>query len=234
MTGQGAAPTFAYASDQSVMVSFGDQVTLETHRRLLKLLRLLEQEPIRGVRNLHPAYCSMLIVFDPVTRDHETIRRALGDYLARLDTVMLPDPPTVEIPVCYGGEFGPDLPDVAQAHGMSPEQVIEMHSSAKYVVYFLGFVPGFAYLGGLPEQLATPRLQTPRKRVPAGSVAIGGSHTGIYPFETPGGWRIIGKTPVAIFDGKRTHMCRVAMGDMIRFKPVSQAEFTTIAANASH
>jgi KipI family sensor histidine kinase inhibitor len=210
------------------MVSFGNSATLDAHRRVLKLLRLLEREPVRGVRNLHPAYCSILLVFDPVTRTHEHIQAALGDYLARLDTVLLPEPPTVEIPVCYGGEFGPDLEGVAEAHAMSVQQVVELHSSADYIVYFLGFVPGFAYLGGLPEQLATPRLATPRKRVPAGSIAIGGGHTGIYPFETPGGWRLIGKTPLAIFDPNREHMSRLAMGDHVRFRPISSGEFASL------
>ena len=124
----------------------------------------------------------------------------------------------VEIPVSYDG---PDLNDVATLHNMTPEQVIELHSSATYIVYFVGFVPGFAYLGGLPGELATPRLQTPRKRVPKGSVAIGGTHTGVYPFETPGGWRLIGKTPVEIFDPESAELSRLLIGDQVRFTPLA-------------
>lgn len=137
----------------------------------------------------------------------------------------LPEPRLVEVPVCYGGEHGPDLLDVAALHEMSPEHVVELHSSADYVVYFVGFVPGFAYLGGLPAEIATPRLPAPRKRVPTGSVAIGGSHTGIYPFVTPGGWRLIGKTPLQIFDGGRRGLSRLVIGDRVRFVPISTEQF---------
>jgi KipI family sensor histidine kinase inhibitor len=210
---------FQYASDQSLMVYLGDSIDLDTHHRVLKLLRLLEAELVAGVRNLHPAYHSMLIVFDPVAQDHGELERILTGYLNRLEDVALPEPRTVEIPVAYGGDAGPDLNDVAAHHQMTPERVIELHSSAEYIVYFVGFVPGFAYLGGLPEQLATPRLKAPRKRVPKGSVAIGGTHTGVYPFETPGGWRLIGKTSLEIFDPDRAELSRLCIGDLVRFVP---------------
>jgi KipI family sensor histidine kinase inhibitor len=212
---------FRYASDQSLMVYLGDAINLETHHRVLKLLRLLEAEPIDGVRNLHPAYDSILIVFDPIVQDHANVEQIVGGYVARLDDLRLPEPRTVEIPVDYGGEFGPDLNDVAALHGMTPQRVVDLHSSACYVVYFVGFVPGFAYLGGLPEELATPRLQSPRKRVPKGSVAVGGSHTGVYPFETPGGWRLIGRTPIEIFDPDCAELSRLCIGDLVRFVPTS-------------
>jgi KipI family sensor histidine kinase inhibitor len=212
--------TFRYASDQSLMVYLGEQVNLETHHRVLKLLRLLEAEPIPGVRNLHPAYCSLLIVFDPVEQEHGNVERIVGAYMDRLETVELPAPRTVEIPVRYGGNDGPDLNELAAIHNITPERVIKLHSSASYVVYFMGFVPGFAYLGGLPPELATPRLTAPRKRVPKGSVAIGGSHTGVYPFETPGGWRLIGKTPIEIFDPDSAQLSCLQIGDLVRFRPL--------------
>jgi KipI family sensor histidine kinase inhibitor len=209
---------FQYASDQSLMVYLGEGIDLDTHRRVLKLLRLIEAEPVPGVRNLHPAYNSLLIVYDPVA-DRFQLERVLRDRIERLDAVILGAPRTVEIPVKYGGEAGPDLEELARIHSISPERVIELHSSAEYVVYFVGFVPGFAYLGGLPDSLATPRLESPRKRVPAGSVAIGGSHTGVYPFETPGGWRIIGRTSLQIFDPHHVELSRVRIGDLVRFQP---------------
>jgi KipI family sensor histidine kinase inhibitor len=209
---------FQYASDQSLMVYLGEEINLETHHRVLKLLRMLEAEPIEGVRNLHPAYQSILIVFDPVRQDHSNVERIVAGYLKRLDAIVLGEPRVVEIPVCYDG---PDLGDVAALHGISAERVIEIHSSARYVVYFVGFVPGFAYLGGLPQELATPRLETPRKKVPKGSVAIGGTHTGVYPFETPGGWRLIGRTPVEIFDPERAELSRLTIGDVVRFTPIA-------------
>jgi KipI family sensor histidine kinase inhibitor len=215
--------TFRYASDQSLMVYLGDEIDLPTHHRVLKLLRLLEAEPIPSVRNLHPAYTSILIVFDPLTQDHESLERILAEYIARLDSVALPEPRTVEIPVHYGGEHGPDLLDLAALHGLTPEHVVQLHSSASYIVYFVGFVPGFAYLGGLPPELATPRLESPRKRVPKGSVAIGGTHTGVYPFETPGGWRLIGRTPLDIFDPDSAELSRLRIGDRVLFAPVAPA-----------
>lgn len=206
--------TFRYASDQSLMVYLGEKSDLETHHRVLKLLRLLESEPIPGVRNLHPAYNSILIVFDPVDQEHQNIERTVATYLARLDEIKLPDPRTVEIPVIYDG---PDLADVAKLRHLSPEMVINLHTNAIYTVFFVGFVPGFAYLGGLPAELATPRLEAPRKRVPKGSVAIGGTHTGVYPFETPGGWRLIGRTNIEIFDPESAELSKLRIGDQVRF-----------------
>ncbi len=208
--------TFRYASDQSLMVYLGDKIDLETHRRVLKLLRLLEAEPIPGVRNLHPAYNSILIVFDPVDQEHKNIKHTVATYLDRLDEILLPDPRTVEIPVFYDG---PDLADVARFHSISTDRVIELHSKAMYLVYFVGFVPGFAYLGGLPAELATPRLESPRKRVAKGSVAIGGSQTGVYPFDSPGGWRLIGRTPLEIFDPESPELSKLRIGDRVRFIP---------------
>ncbi len=207
---------FEYASDQSLMVYLGDGINLETHHRVLKLLRMLETAPIPGIRNLHPAYNSLLIVFDPVVLPHSYVQHSISTFLEELDSIVLPPPRVVEIPVHYDG---PDLDELAALHGMTPGRVIELHSSAEYIVYFVGFVPGFAYLGGLPEELATPRLQTPRKRVPKGSVAIGGSHTGVYPFETPGGWRLIGRTPLEIFDPHSAELSRLRIGDQVRFVP---------------
>jgi KipI family sensor histidine kinase inhibitor len=212
---------FGYASDQSLMVYVGEEIDLPTHHRVLKLLRLLEADPLPFVRNLHPAYCSILIVFDPIHQDHATLESVLTQYAARLDSISLPEPRTVEIPVRYGGEDGPDLAELASLRGLTPQRVVELHSSASYIVYFVGFVPGFAYLGGLPPELATPRLESPRKRVPRGSVAIGGSHTGVYPFETPGGWRLIGRTSLEIFDPDLAELSRLRIGDLVRFTPVT-------------
>lgn len=225
MHGSAVDAQFRAASDQSLLVSFGQQITLENHQRVLKLVHLLESQPIDGVRNLHPAYCTVLIKFDPLKLDHDELQSRLLPYLARLDKAPLPKPQQIEIPVCYGGEFGPDLNDVATMHGISLTQAIELHSSPLYRVYFLGFAPGFAYLGGLPSLLATPRLETPRAKVPQGSVGIGGNQTAVYPFATPGGWRLIGRTPLAMFRRDQARMNLLQIGDRVCFRPISKQEF---------
>ena len=178
-----------------------------------------------GVLNVQPAYASVLIKFDPLMSNHAEIESALRKSLGHFDDVKLPPPRLKGIPVCYGGDFGPDLQEVAFLRGISAEEVIRLHTSAAYTVYFLGFVPGFAYLGGLPEKLATARLSTPRKQVPAGSVAIGGNQTGVYPTATPGGWRLIGKTPLKLFDPASAHSSFFEIGDQVRFIPILAEEF---------
>ncbi len=220
------------ASDQTLLVYFGERISLSTHRTIAKFLKLSGTEPIPGVLNLQPAYTSVLVKFDPRLTSHSELDASISSVLSRLGDVKLPAPRTCEIPVCYGGEVGPDLNEVARLHSISTEEVVRVHSRATYTVYFLGFVPGFAYLGGLPEQLATPRLATPRKSVPAGSVAIGGSQTGVYPTSTPGGWRLIGKTPLKLFDPAAAHASFFELGDEVRFIPISTDEFARLAAKS--
>jgi inhibitor of KinA len=217
---------FQPASDCSLLISFGQQITTDAHQSVIRLLRLLEAEPVNGVRNLHPAYCSLLIKFDPLKFRHQQLESILRHYLDRLQDVYLPQPRQVEIPVCYGGAHGPDLNEVGAVHRMSPEQVIELHTSVSYQVYFFGFVPGFAYLGELPAGLTTPRLATPRRSVPAGSVGIAGSQTGVYPFATPGGWRLLGRTPVRMFRPDAINW--LSIGDHVRFMPISHEQFAAL------
>jgi inhibitor of KinA len=219
---------FQRASDQSLLIYFGQQITLDAHEHVRKLLRLLESEPLAGVRNIHPAYCSVLVKFDALKLRHQELEETLKQYLARLEDVILPEPRQVEIPVCYGGAHGPDLNDVSAMHGMAPEQVVELHSSPTYVVYFLGFVPGFAYLGELPKALETPRLATPRRRVPPGSVGIAGSQTGVYPVATPGGWRLLGRTPISMFRPDQNDLSLLSIGDRVRFRPISPQQFAAL------
>lgn len=219
---------FRPSSDNSLLVSFGQEISLDAHQHVVKLLRLLEAEPIVGIRNLHPAYCSVLIKFDALKLQHNELEAILRLYLARLEDVPLPEPRLLEIPVCYGGEYGPDLPEVSAIHSLTPQQAIDLHISATYVVYFLGFAPGFAYLGGLPEALVTPRLPKPRRTVPPGSVGIAGNQSGVYPFATPGGWRLLGRTPIAMFRPDRSAMSFLSIGDRVRFTPISPERFAAL------
>lgn len=205
-----------------------NQITIEAHERVRRLLRLMELEPVAGVRNLHPAYCSLLVKFDAKKLRHEQMEEILRGYLSRMEEVNLPEPQVVEIPVCYGSEYGPDLNEVATMHGMMAAQVIELHASKDYLVYFLGFVPGFAYLGELPEALVTPRLAAPRRIVPAGSVGIAGNQTGVYPFVTPGGWRLLGRTPLTMFRTDREGLSLLSIGDRVRFVPISREQFVAL------
>ena len=223
-----ASARFERASDRSLLIYFGEQITLEANENVRRLLQLLEREPIAGVSNLHPAYCSLLVKFEALAWRHEELERRLRKYIGRLNQVELPEPRLVEIPVCYGGEFGPDLDEVAAIHGITPERVVELHTLGTYLVYFLGFVPGFAYLGELARELMTPRLPSPRRRVPAGSVGIAGNQTGIYPFETPGGWRLLGRSPLEMFRTDRHGLSLLSIGDRVRFVPVSRERFTEL------
>jgi len=221
-------PRFQPASDQSLLVYFGERISLDAHRQVLRLLRLLEQRPIGGVINVHPAYCSLLVVFDALRMEHHELEAVLRRYILEAADAPIPEPREVEVPVCYGGEFGPDLEEVAAWHGLTPAQAIECHSAATYTVYFLGFVPGFAYLGEVSPELVTPRLPAPRRRVPAGSVGIAGSQTGVYPVATPGGWRLLGRTPSRMFRLDRTPMSLLAIGDQVRFTPISRDRFAQL------
>jgi inhibitor of KinA len=220
---------FLPASDQALLVSFGDEITPAVHNKVRRLLRLLEGERVPGICNLHPAYCSLLIRFDALAMGHDELEAMLRSHLARIDDMPLPEPREVEIPVCYGGEFGADLAELAEMHGMTSDQVIGLHSSATYTAYFLGFTPGFAYLGGLPEALATARLPSPRRSVPVGSVGIAGNQTGIYPSTTAGGWRLIGRTPIPLFRPGERDMSLLAIGDRVRFRPITADEFAKLA-----
>ena len=216
---------FNAASDQALLVYLGEEIGSAAHERVVRLLRLLQQEPLAWIRNIQPAYCSLLITFDAATADHAEVQARLSEYETRAEKMPAAKTRLVEVPVCYGGEFGPDLEDVAVQRGMLPEKVVELHIGQTYHAYFLGFAPGFAYLGDLAEELAAPRLQTPRKEVAAGSVGIAGRQTAVYPFATPGGWRLIGRTPLEIFRKDREPMGLIAIGDQVRFRPITRAEF---------
>ncbi len=223
---------FQAASDQTLLVHLGDQIGATTHERVVRLLRALQGEPIKWLRNIQPAYCSLLVTFDATAVDHTEVLEKLSALEKRAKKLPATKPRLVDVPVCYGGEFGPDLEWVTQQLGLTAEKVVELHIAPTYHAYFLGFAPGFAYLGDLAKELTVPRLETPRKEVHAGSVGIAGQQTAIYPFETPGGWRLIGRTPLEIFQKDRDPMGLIAIGDQVRFRPITRAQFFLAARQA--
>lgn len=209
---------------------FGDQPDLALNRRVHALAERLEACFLAGVRAVVPAYASLLVEFDPLLATRADVERAIRAALAGApaqDTVAAGRPRV--IPVVYGGTHGPDLGAAAAASRLTPAQVVALHSEADLVVYMLGFAPGHPYLGDLPPQLALPRLTTPRERVPAGSVGIAGHQSVIYSHATPGGWHLLGRTPVTLFDARRDPPAYLRPGDRVRFRPIQEAEYAACA-----
>ena len=223
---------FAPLGDHAITISLGESIDERTHRLVRAVSALLDARPPQGLVDQVPAFVSVAVHYDPAAVPGETAvppyRRMvalLEDLLSGVRPDKLEPARIIEIPVCYGGAFGPDLDDVAQQHGLDAGQVIEIHSGCEYLVYMVGFMPGFAYLGGLSDRIATPRRSSPRTVVPAGTVGIGGQQTGVYPLESPGGWNLIGRTPLRIFDITRDEAALLAAGDRVRFRPITPAEF---------
>ncbi len=215
-------PNLLHASDHSLLVTFAGGISPATHRRVRQAFAVLGAERLPGVTNLHPAYASLLVSYHPGMVDREKLRALVAARLQVGEQVELPDPREVEIPVAYGGEAGPDLEAVASHCHLGEGEVVRRHAAGAYFVHFLGFSPGFPYLGGMPSEIAVPRRATPRTRVPAGSVAIAGSQTGVYPLASPGGWNLIGRTPLRLFDPLRTPPSLLAIGDRVTFTPISE------------
>ena len=186
---------------------------------------LLDTDPPEGVVECIPTYRSLLLVYDPEVTGPERLQAQLLAREAGMSAVSIPEPATVDIPVCYGGRFGPDIDAVASAHGLTEQAVVRIHSERVYPIYMIGFTPGFPFLGGLAEILHTPRLQSPRTRVPEGSVGIANNQTGIYPVASPGGWQLIGRTPLRLFAPERKNPFLFKAGDHIRFRPIDAAEY---------
>lgn len=220
------------AGDRALLVQLGDRIDPALHDRVLRLYASLQAEPPPGVEEVVPGYASVLVYYDPLATRPAALAGQLRRRLEALPALPLPPAALVELPVCYGGEFGPDLPEVARRTGLAPEEVVRRHAAPTYRVYCLGFLPGFAYLGGLDPLLAVPRRDTPRVRVPAGAVGIGGRQTGVYPVASPGGWHLIGRTPARLYLPERTPPCLLRPGDRVRFVPVSPEEFHALAAAA--
>lgn len=229
--------------DRALLVDIGGGIDPATLARVRDAVARLEQAAIPGVRDLVPGYASVAVHYEPLEvlgrpqpREPVTLPSAIVRAAVERALEIAP-PPTVEapirlveIPVVYGGAQGPDLEHVAAQHGLTTAEAAAVHAAATYTVHLIGFVPGFPYLGGLDPRLATPRRDAPRAHVPAGSVGIGGEQTGIYPVDSPGGWQIIGRTPLALFDAARTPPALLRIGDRVRFVPITDAEYLRLMA----
>jgi KipI family sensor histidine kinase inhibitor len=205
------------ASDRALLVTFAEAMDVSAGREVRALARGLTEEPLAGQVDVHPAYASVLVTYDPRRADPARIRQELARRVETSRAAAEPAPRTIVIPVRYDG---PDLDDIARGTGLDPAEVVRRHAGATYEVAFLGFTPGFPYLTGLPGELATPRLPTPRRRVEAGSVAIAGAQAGIYPVASPGGWNVLGRTELVLFDPSRRPITLLAPGDRVRFVAV--------------
>jgi KipI family sensor histidine kinase inhibitor len=219
---------FLPAGDKALVVELGDSITPEINRKVRDLLAAIENQGIPGLVDLVPSYRSLLVYYDPLCLSLPELEELLSALEQNLDQADLKAPRVVEIPTLYGGEYGPDIGQVAKHNGLALEEVIRIHSGAEYLVYMMGFTPGFPYMGGMSERIATPRLQTPRTAIPAGSVGIAEQQTGVYPIESPGGWQLIGRTPVQLFDPQREPPVVVTVGDYIRFAPITEEAYHDI------
>jgi KipI family sensor histidine kinase inhibitor len=217
-------PRYRLMGDRSVLVELGDDISPLVNQQVCNLFVGLDQKPIEGVLELVPGYRSLLVVYDPLRVNIEKLQNKIDETLSRLDTSRPPAPRTVEIPVVYGEEYGPDLAWVADFQKITPEEVIRLHTQPVYRVYMIGFMPGYPYLGEVPDGLVTPRRDTPRTHVPQGAVAIAQKQTGIYPVESPGGWQLIGRTPVNLFDPGKESPSLLEMGDQVKFYAISKEE----------
>ena len=217
-------PLFLPAGDQALVVELGDSISPEINRRVHDLTAAIERAEVPGVLELVPTYRSLLVYYDPMEIDLQDLQARIGQAQSSRGQSSRQEPQIVSIPTLYGGDHGPDLEFVAENADLPANEVVAIHSGTDYLVYMMGFSPGFPYLGGLSERLTTPRLETPRTEIPAGSVGIAESQTGVYPVASPGGWQLIGRTPLKLFDADREPASLLMAGDHVRFVPIATAE----------
>ncbi len=214
--------------DSAIRISFGNKISRETNRDIRSFCKLLKCSRPNGVTEWVPSYTAVTIYYQPRLLKYSEIAAQVGELLAKIDEVDILKSRRVFVPVCYGEEYGPDIDQVAKHNGLSREEVIRIHTAEDYLVYMLGFTPGFPYLGGMSKTIRTPRLTVPRLNVPAGSVGIADEQTGIYSLSTPGGWQIIGRTPLVLYDAERRIPVLFEAGDYIRFFPITQSEYNNM------
>lgn len=224
--------TISPVGDSAILISFGDVICPTINRKIQHVIETIHDMKDPAIYELIPAYTSLMIQYDALAYSYTELKSKLEPVLSINIDISEEDRVTVvEIPTLYGGDYGPDLSSVARYHNMSEHDVIKIHSGTDYLVYMLGFIPGFAYLGGMNPCIATPRLQAPRQSIPAGSVGIAGEQTGIYPSQSPGGWQIIGRTPVVMYDLERESPSLLSAGQYVRYIPIDEETFWSIEKN---
>ncbi|MHC1746033.1 MAG: 5-oxoprolinase subunit PxpB [Negativicutes bacterium] len=218
------------AGEQGLVVEFGQTIDSAVNSRVHQTAKLLNKEIGDAIFEIVPTYRSLLVYFNPLRMTRADLIQQIETMLKKTENCLSEQDQkqVVMIPVCYGGDFGPDLDFVARHNGLSTEEVVKIHTSDPYQVYMIGFTPGFPYLGGMSERIATPRLDKPRIKIPAGSVGIAGSQTGFYPMESPGGWRLIGRTPVKAFDPQASNPFLFDAGQYLQFKAITEEEYRKI------
>ncbi|QTX31355.1 5-oxoprolinase subunit PxpB [Aminithiophilus ramosus] len=227
------APRLLQAGDGCLVVEFGDAIDLAVNGRVQQLRRAIEKRPFVGLLETVPTYRSLALYFDPTRTETEGLFSRIEEMALSVEDGPDDAGQVMTVPVLYGGDEGPDLENVARHNGLSPEEVIARHSGRDYYCYMLGFTPGFSYLGGMDESIATPRLATPRTLIPAGSVGIAGRQTGIYPIDSPGGWQLIGRTPLRLFDPSGETPILIEAGIWVRFRSVDRREFLSLSADVA-
>ena len=220
---------FLFSGDSALVIEFGNEISVDINKKIRKMMDDIKKENIDGIVELVPTYCSLLINYDVLKIDYSTLVEKLKTFLNNnLETAEGEEVTLVEIPTLYNDEFGPDLSYVAEYNKLSKEEVIKTHTGTDYLVYMLGFMPGFTYLGGMSEKIATPRLESPRLQIYPGSVGIAGKQTGMYPSMSPGGWRIIGRTPLKLYNPDSDTPVYISSGDYVRYVSISEEEYNEI------
>jgi inhibitor of KinA len=221
---------FVPAGDLALSVELGDEISVDVNTRVRALEYLIEQKGLPGVIETVPSYRSLLVYYDPFVTGYDALCETLGALGAQIESAVLPPPRHVEIPCCYDDpELGFDLVAVAARLGLTPEEVVKLHTAFEHLVYFVGFTPGLPYMDS-PERLTIPRLDTPRTKTPPGSVSIGGAQCCIYPLDSPGGFWVIGRTPLTLYDPNAAEPTLLRAGDRVRYRAIDRAEFDRIAA----
>ncbi|RXI45222.1 allophanate hydrolase [Clostridium tetani] len=216
------------AGDKALTIEYGNEISEDISSKVRSMMVALEINKIDGIVEIVPTYRSLMVHYNPLIIGYDKLINKLKSLENKLQDISLPEPEVIEIPTVYGGEYGPDIGNVAKHNKITVEEVVKIHSSKEYLIYMLGFTPGFPYLGGMNGKIATPRLKSPRTKINKGSVGIAGSQTGIYPIDSPGGWQLIGKTPLKLYEPNREVPILLKAGNYIKFVPIFEGEYKSI------